>query len=207
MRCRLDMGEDGWLRSFPLHSGISAARVLAQPPSAVVGRSWTSYSAFQQKTQPGRLCHIRTYTLFKVLHPCYTPSFWQRQPQGREHRLSFDQRFLIFRLGLGVCDDPAANGDVDQPILRNHRSDRDVEFDCAIGGEISDRPAIRPAADRLHLFDDFHCSDFRRSGNAAAGEGRAQKIDKTDFLAKDAFDCRRAVIDRRMGFDFRIFVT
>jgi len=80
--------------------------------------------------------------------------------EGAEHGGGFYQGFFVFVGGVGIGDDTAANGGVDEAVFDEHGANGDAEFHRAIGGEITDGSAIGPAAKGFKLVDDLDGADF-----------------------------------------------
>src|ERR1700751_4525297 len=78
-------------------------------------------------------------------------------------------------------------------------SNAGVEVARVVG--VEDAPAVDAAARGFQLFDDFHCTNFRRAAQRSGGEASAESIDGVELGAELAFDAADDVHDMRVALD------
>ena len=93
-----------------------------------------------------------------------------RLVQRRQKTGGFRQRFLVFRLGIGIGHDAGTDVEVRQAVFANCRADGDAQLAFAVEAEIANRAAVRSALNWLEFVNDFHRAELGRAGNAATGK-------------------------------------
>src|SRR2546429_7907066 len=83
----------------------------------------------------------------------------------------FVERLAVFRLRIGIGDDPAADREVRGASDHGRGADRDVPVEGPIPGDVAQRAAVDAAAVRLKALDDLHRSRLRSSPVPTAREG------------------------------------
>ena len=111
------------------------------------------------------------------------------------------QRLLVLGLGVRVGHDPAADLVADAVPLDQHRPDRDVEAAVAAPAEVADRPGVEAPPGRFQLVDDLHGPDLRGPGDRAAGEDRADHVDRPGLRPQPPLDRRDQVMDLGEALD------
>jgi len=90
--------------------------------------------------------------------------------QRRHKSCGLGQRFLVFRLGVGIGHNAGADVKMYVAIFANRCADGDAQLAFAIETEIAVATAVRPARDGFEFVNNFHRAEFGCAGDAAAGK-------------------------------------
>jgi len=114
---------------------------------------------------------------------------------GLEHSLGLVEGFLIFRIGVGIGDDPRPGLNEDTVILKQQGPNGNPEIQIAAEAEIAHRPAVGTPLIRFQLLDNLHRPDLGRPGQGACGKGGPDDVETILAIGKLRLHMRDKVHD------------
>ena len=133
----------------------------------------------------------------------------QEQHQGRclrrvdraLDRRELVQALLVLGRRVGVGDEPAAGLQVGDPVVQEHRPQRDAGVEPDAGDVVADHAGVEAAPVALELGDDLHRPHLGRARHGPGRERRPQQVPGADAVGDLAGDLGDEVRDVREPLD------